>query len=300
MATLSDFYHGARPKTLSAAVAPVAIGAALAYAVSRSSEFENSRNFNLGVTLMCLVVAVALQVGVNYANDYSDGKKGTDDNRVGPMRLVGSGRASERSVLIAMSVSFFIAGIAGIYVASQSSWWLILVGAACIALAWFYTGGKHPYGYIGLGELAVFVCFGQVATVGTFYANTHIFTYEAMIAGCIPGLYSVAILLANNIRDIQTDRQSGKKTFATRVGERNACHIFAGAFILIACAILGLGFSFPLVFLVLLVMAFDFHLVRKMYAARMPPQFISILVETSRANLASAMLIAALLFLGAA
>lgn len=292
MATAKDFYLGARPKTLSAAIAPVSIGAALAY-------YENSDDFDFGVSFACLIVAIALQIGVNYANDYSDGKKGTDDNRVGPMRLVGSGRASAKSVFVAMCVSFFIAGLAGVYVASQSSWWLILVGLICIALAWFYTGGKHPYGYYGLGEIVVFVCFGLVATVGTFYANTGVITFNSIISGCIPGFYSVAILLANNIRDIETDRESGKRTLASRIGDRYSRNLFAFVFVMIAISIILLSVSIGYVWFALSVLVIGVILVKKMYGAKKPPEYISILVGTSQANLISGLLISAMILLSA-
>lgn len=305
MATVKDFYLGARPKTLGAAIAPVLIGGSLgareifnrfscsnnplANCISRSEYF--STNFSYSVLIACFVVALALQVGVNYANDYSDGKKGTDDNRVGPMRLVGSGTASARSVLNATLISFLVSGVAGIYIASQSSWWLILVGAVCICLAWFYTGGKYAYGYYGFGELSAFITFGLVATVGTFFAITNSITIVSVIAGCVPGFYSVAILLANNIRDIPSDQESGKRTIATRIGSKNARHLFALSFVLVGLSIVLVSISIPAFLVGMVVLAYAVFLARKMYDATRPPEFISILVGTSKSNLITGVLI---------
>jgi 1,4-dihydroxy-2-naphthoate octaprenyltransferase len=303
MATLKDFYLGARPKTLSAALVPVAIGGALAYMAEDArpkyypaavgyGPSENPELYDRGITLACLIVAIALQIGVNYANDYSDGIKGTDDNRAGPMRLVGSGVANPTSVLKAMIFSFVIAGIAGIYVASQSSWWLIAVGAVCIALAWFYTGGKHPYGYYGYGEIVVFICFGLVATVGTYYANTLEITYEAVVGSFIPGFFSVAILLANNIRDIPTDKMSHKKTLATRIGRKRAEILFNACVAMIALSIIALGVSIPLVLVGLIPLVIMIPVMRTLRIATRPPEYISVLVRTSKANLLVGMTVA--------
>lgn len=277
MATLTQYVQGARPKTLSAALTPVALGSALAF-------IQPGENFSVSVSIACLIVALSLQVGVNYANDYSDGIKGTDDNRVGPMRLVGSGVASPRDVLVAMCLSFFVAAIAGLYVASRSSWWLVVLGAACISLAWFYTGGKYAYGYYGFGELVVFICFGLVATVGTYFANTQSISWQAVVASFIPGLFSVGVLLANNIRDIATDRVSGKKTLATRIGERNARNIFLGCCSGVVLAILLLGISMPMVLLALIPCLMCIPLARALTHATVPPHYIAVLVGTSRAN----------------
>lgn len=305
MATAKDFFQGARPKTLSAAISPVIIGGSFAvYEIYvNDSKGQSSTLFSgidITIFIACLVVSLALQVGVNYANDYSDGLKGTDDNRAGPVRLVGQKIASPKSVFRAMVVFFILACVSGIYIASQSNWWLIAVGAVCIALAWFYTGGKYPYGYYGFGEIVVFICFGLVATVGTFFALTNEITTAALISGCIPGLYSVAILLANNIRDIETDKKSGKKTLASRVGIKNARVMFSIA--IMGVVISGVILSFQINYLVLFVMysiITGIFLVKLLYKAILPPQYIPVLVATSQYNIIGAVLISVLVLVGA-
>ena len=313
MSTLKNFYLGARPKTLYAAVSPVLVGGALSanwifnsfecvggpYVDCRTRAEYFCSNFNPLVLAACFVVSIALQIGVNYANDYSDGIKGTDKDRVGPMRLVGSGSASPKSVLTAMLISFAVAGFAGIYVASQSSWWLVLVGVACIALAWFYTGSKYPYGYYGFGELVVFITFGLVATVGTFYALSGEIIYESIIIGCIPGAYSVAILLANNIRDVGSDRIAGKKTLAARIGEKRAKPLFASSIMLVIFCILGLIASINYIWIALAPSAIGIFLVRKMHQAKSPKEYISILVWTSKLNIVVSVVIAVAIFANA-
>jgi 1,4-dihydroxy-2-naphthoate octaprenyltransferase len=167
-----------------------------------------------------LIVSVSLQVGVNYANDYSDGVRGTDDVRVGPTRLVASGLASPSAVKRAALLSFAVAGVAGLAVALSTSLVLLLVGAAAIAAGWFYTGGPKPYGYLGLGELFVFVFFGLVATAGTTFAAIESVTALALVMGSAVGAFACALLVVNNLRDIPTDREVGKKTLAVRLGDR--------------------------------------------------------------------------------
>jgi 1,4-dihydroxy-2-naphthoate octaprenyltransferase len=206
----SAWLAGARPRTLPAAIAPVLVGTGAAAATGEA---------NLARALLALVVALALQVGVNYANDYSDGIRGTDDARVGPMRLVGSGTASPTAVLRAAWLSFGIAAIAGlILVVLTEQWWLLALGAAAIAAAWYYTGGSRPYGYSGLGELSVFVFFGLVATAGTAYVQAERITPSAVVGAVAIGALACAILLANNLRDIPTDAEAGKRTLAVRLG----------------------------------------------------------------------------------
>lgn len=310
MATIKDFYLGARPKTLSAAISPVLIGGALAFAAHKDylaplcdgdywpgscSDIYNRPSFNYIVLLACLVVAISLQIGVNYANDYSDGKKGTDDVRVGPMRLVGSGTASAKSVFIAMCISFFIASVAGLFVASQSSWWLILIGAICISLAYLYTGTKFAYGYFGFGELVVFICFGLVATYGTYFSTTESIIGNSdtfvLVASFIPGMFSVAILLANNIRDIETDRASNKKTLPARVGHKNAITLFKIAILLIFIAIATVGFKYHWALIALIVSPFLGMLNIKLADAKTPPDFVGVLVKTSKLNLLTSVLV---------
>jgi 1,4-dihydroxy-2-naphthoate octaprenyltransferase len=224
MATISEWVEGARPRTLGAAIAPVAAGTGIAMADAA---------FHGGRAALALVVALALQIGVNYANDYSDGVRGTDDVRVGPVRLVGQGLAAPRQVRTASLLSLVIAGIAGfVLVWSIEQWWLLAVGAACIAAAWFYTGGPRPYGYAGLGEIFVLVFFGIVPVVGTAYVQTLTITPTTVIAGIAVGLLSCAILLANNLRDIPTDSHVGKRTLAVRIGAQASRRLFVAALLI--------------------------------------------------------------------
>ncbi len=219
-ATLGTWIAGARPQTLPLAVAAVALGygaASLAFGPTLWDHWLRG--------LGCLVVAVALQIGVNYANDYSDGVRGTDANRVGPQRLVGSGRARPRAVLTAAIVFFAIAAVAGALVVWKSGqWWLLAVGVVCIAAAWFYTGGKRPYGYSALGEVAVFLFFGIVPVAGTVFvltsspAKVGTVNVEGWLAGVAAGAFACAVLLVNNIRDRERDRASGKRTLSVLIG----------------------------------------------------------------------------------
>jgi 1,4-dihydroxy-2-naphthoate octaprenyltransferase len=207
---------GARPRTLPAACSPVIAGTGLAV-------FEHGASWLAAI--LALVVSVALQVGVNYANDYSDGIRGTDAVRVGPLRLVGSGLASPPLVKRAAFVSFGIAGLAGLgLVIMTQQWWLLAVGVACVLAAWYYTGGKRPYGYMGLGELFVFVFFGLVAVCGTAYVQVGRISLATLLTGVWVGALACAILVANNLRDIRGDAQVGKRTLATRLGMRGPGH----------------------------------------------------------------------------
>lgn len=239
MATLSEWSAGARPRTLPMAVCPVLIGAAAAFA----SPAELPLALLLGITALALVVSLALQVGVNYANDYSDGVRGTDDVRVGPMRLTASGAARPGQVKAAAFLSFGIAGIAGlVIVLVTAQWWMLAVGAVCVLAAWWYTGGSKPYGYLGLGEVMVFIFFGLVATLGTTYAVLAAaeaqdgFPWVAASIGAVShGLIASALLMANNVRDIPTDRESGKMTLAVRLGDTKARWAYV---VMVAAAVL--------------------------------------------------------------
>ncbi len=212
MAAVGQWIAGARPRTLPTAVSQVAVGAGLAAWVGT---FDPVRS------LLALVVSLALQVGVNYANDYSDGIKGTDEVRVGPVRLVGQGLAAPAAVRRAALLSFAVAAVAGVAVVALSGqWWLLLLGAASIAAAWLYTGGPRPYGYLGLGELFVFVFFGWVPVLGTMYVQALFVNAAAWWAGTGVGLLACAVLVTNNLRDIPTDRVVGKRTLAVRLGDR--------------------------------------------------------------------------------
>ena len=210
MATFAQWVEGARPRTLPNAVAPVIAGTGAAAWLHGASWWK---------ALLALAVAVAMIVGVNYANDYSDGIRGTDDVRAGPLRLVGSKVATPRSVLTAAMVSLGVAAVAGLALAWVSAPWLIAVGAVCIAGAWLYTGGRKPYGYLGLGEVAVFVFFGLVAVLGTQYTQALRIDWVGAAVAVAMGAMSSAVLVANNLRDIPTDKESGKITLAVRLGD---------------------------------------------------------------------------------
>ncbi|NUS49502.1 MAG: 1,4-dihydroxy-2-naphthoate polyprenyltransferase [Nocardioidaceae bacterium] len=213
MATPAQWLEGARPRTLPAAVSPVLAGTAVAVYEDGAVWWK---------ALLALVVALALQVGVNYANDYSDGVRGTDADRVGPLRLVGSGVAAPGAVKAAAFASFGVAMVAGLVLCATTSWWLVLVGALAVVAAWFYTGGRAPYGYHGLGEVMVFVFFGLVAVVGTTYVQTGTLPAASWLAAVGVGALACAILVANNLRDIPTDREVGKRTLAVRLGDRRS------------------------------------------------------------------------------
>jgi 1,4-dihydroxy-2-naphthoate octaprenyltransferase len=230
MATPEQWLAGARPRTLPAAVAPVLAGTGVAAYLDGSVWWK---------ALLALLVALALQVGVNYANDYSDGVRGTDADRVGPMRLVGSGAAPAAEVRRAAFVCFAVACVAGLVLAVTTSWWLVAIGLACIAAAWFYTGGSRPYGYHALGEVMVFVFFGLVAVVGTTYVQTGSLPLPAWYAGAGVGALACAILVVNNLRDAPTDRGTGKRTLAVVLGDEQTRYFFVFLVALAAIALLG-------------------------------------------------------------
>ena len=236
MATPAQWLAGARPRTLPAAIAPVLVGTGVAAALD---------GFRLVPALLALVVALALQVAVNFANDYSDGTRGTDADRVGPMRLVGSGAATPRQVLLAAAVSFGVAAVAGLALAALSSWWLVAVGAACIAAAWTYTGGPLPYGYRALGEVFVFVFFGLVAVVGTTFVQTRAIEGLAVVAAVPMGLLIVAILVVNNLRDIDGDAAVGKRTLAVVMGARATRVGYVALLVAAFAVIIVLGIARP-------------------------------------------------------
>ncbi|NHC23923.1 1,4-dihydroxy-2-naphthoate polyprenyltransferase [Nocardioides sp. IC4_145] len=232
MASASDWVAGARPRTLPAAVSPVLAGTGVAAYVD-AWVWEKA--------LLALVVSLALQVAVNYANDYSDGVRGTDDVRVGPMRLVGSGAASPSAVKRAAFLAFGVAGVAGIVLAATTAWWLVAVGLVCVLAAWGYTGTSRPYGYLGLGEVMVFVFFGLVAVVGTTYVQTETWEPAALLAAVGIGALACAILVANNLRDIPTDTVAGKRTLAVRIGDRGTRLLYAALVAVAALAVVGVA-----------------------------------------------------------
>jgi 1,4-dihydroxy-2-naphthoate polyprenyltransferase len=222
-ATAGQWVAGARVRTLPNSVAPVIVGAGAAGAIGA---------FSWWASLLALVVSMALQVGVNYANDYSDGIRGTDDSRVGPLRLVASGVASAPAVKVAAFLCFGIAGVAGlVLVALTGRWWLISVGVVSVAAAWFYTGGPKPYGYAGWGEVAVFAFFGPVAVLGTLYVQAGEVTWPGLAGAVALGSISAGVLVANNLRDLPTDETAGKITMAVRLGDRRTRVLY---FVLVA------------------------------------------------------------------
>ena len=219
---------GSRPRTLPAAVVPVAVGAACAVVVDEPQWWR---------AILALVVSLALQVGVNYANDYSDGIRGTDNDRVGPLRLVGSGVASAASVKRAAFLCFGVAAVAGLVLALVTSMWLLLVGAAAIVAAWTYTGGPRPYGYAGFGEVFVFLFFGVVATMGTEFVVAESFSVTGVMASVAVGAFACALLVINNLRDIPGDTKSGKRTLAVKLGDLSTRKFFAA---LVVCAFVAI------------------------------------------------------------
>jgi 1,4-dihydroxy-2-naphthoate polyprenyltransferase len=230
----SDWLAGARPRTLPAAVSPVLAGTAVAVYDDAAVWWKAA---------LALVVALALQVGVNYANDYSDGIRGTDADRVGPMRLVGSGTASPGAVKRAAFAAFGVAAAAGLVLAATTAWWLVAVGAVCVVAAWFYTGGSKPYGYLGLGEVMVFCFFGLVAVTGTAYVQTETWRLPAGYAAVGIGALACAILVANNLRDIPTDRVAGKRTLAVRLGDDRTRGLYVLLLALATVALVGVALT---------------------------------------------------------
>ncbi|GLP77654.1 1,4-dihydroxy-2-naphthoate octaprenyltransferase [Mycobacterium antarcticum] len=228
--------EGARPRTLPNAIAPVIAGTGAAAWLGDAVWWK---------AVLALIVSLALIVGVNYANDYSDGVRGTDDVRAGPLRLVGSKLASPRAVATAAVLSLAVGAAAGLALALVSQPWLIAVGAACIAGAWLYTGGSKPYGYIGLGEVAVFVFFGLVAVLGTQYTQALRVDWVGAVLAVAMGALSSAVLVANNLRDIPTDRESGKITLAVRLGDGRTRLLYQGLLALAFVLTLVLMFATP-------------------------------------------------------
>jgi 1,4-dihydroxy-2-naphthoate polyprenyltransferase len=225
---------GARPRTLPAAISPVLAGTGIAAYDDDAVWWK---------ALLALVVALALQVGVNYANDYSDGIRGTDADRVGPMRLVGSGTASPGAVKRAAFLAFGVAAVAGLVLAATTAWWLVAVGLLCVLAAWFYTGGSRPYGYLGLGEVMVFVFFGLVAVIGTAYVQTETWQWSALSAAVGIGAIACAILVANNLRDIPTDRVARKNTLAVRLGDARTRIFYVLLVVVALIALLGVALA---------------------------------------------------------
>jgi 1,4-dihydroxy-2-naphthoate octaprenyltransferase len=277
VATAGQWIQGARLRTLPMAVAPVLIGSAAAY---------DLHGFKPANAILAAVVALLLQVGVNYANDYSDGIRGTDDVRVGPLRLVGSGAASPRQVKLAAFAAFGVAMLAGLgLVLLSQAWWLLLIGAGCVLAAWGYTGGKNPYGYLGLGDVFVFVFFGLVATLGTTYTQAGTVSLPSVIGAIGTGLIADALLMANNVRDIPTDSLVGKRTLAVRLGDRNARRSYVVMLAVALLLVLVLAPAKPAILLVLLLLPICVMPARRMLSGTQRQELIPVLKQTGLINL---------------
>jgi len=275
---MSIWWQGARPRTLPAAVAPVLVGTGAAAAESGA---------DLARALLAMGVALALQVGVNYANDYSDGVRGTDAGRIGPARLVASGAATASQVRTAALASFGLAALLGLMlVGLTGQWWLLAVGGLAVLAAWFYTGGRSPYGYRGLGEVSVFVFFGLVATLGTTYVQLLRVTTVSVLGAVAIGSLATAILVVNNLRDIPTDTRSGKRTLAVHLGDRWTRRLFLALLALayaLAAAIAVAGY--PRALLAWLSLPWAVRAARPVEAGAVGPGLIPPLVDTGRAQL---------------
>ena len=272
-----DWLAGTRPRTLPAAVVPVFIGSGVAFGYGKFSAWR---------AVLALVVALALQIGVNFANDYSDGIRGSDERRVGPTRLVAAGLARPRQVLAAAFACFGVACVAGLVLAIFTSWWLILVGAAAVAAAWFYTGGSHPYGYQGLGEVAVFAFFGLAAVAGTAYVQVVGLNWLELLAAIPAGLLSCALLMINNLRDIGSDAEVGKRTLAVRLGDRRSRIVYIASLLLPFVAALALTPARPLAALTLVALPLTWGPIQIVRSGAVGPALIKALGQTGRLQLA--------------
>jgi 1,4-dihydroxy-2-naphthoate octaprenyltransferase len=276
---MNKWILGARPRTLPAAIAPVVVATALVGA-----------DFNWFRAALALKVAVWLQIGVNFANDYSDGVKGTDADRVGPTRLVASGMATASAVKVAAIVSFAIASIAGAWLALLTTPWLILIGVVSIAAAWGYTGGKNPYGYKGLGDLSVFLFFGVVATMGTYYAQTEQITLLSFIVSIPMGALSCAILAINNLRDRPKDALVGKLTVAVRIGDRNARLMYVALLALAHLA--AIATLIPTALLTVLALPMSISISRQVLSGISGKELIPVLGRTGKLQMVFSTLLA--------
>ncbi|MEU8174191.1 1,4-dihydroxy-2-naphthoate polyprenyltransferase [Microbispora hainanensis] len=277
MATPAQWLAGARPRTLPAAVVPVAVGTGAAVAEDGAIWWR---------ALLALFVALALQIGVNYANDYSDGIKGTDKDRVGPLRLVGSGVAAPKQVLAAALGCFLAAAVAGlVLVVVTQAWWLLLVGLASILAAWFYTGGSRPYGYRALGEISVFVFFGIVAVAGTTYVQVERLTWLSLAAAVPVGLLACALLMVNNLRDIVTDGPSGKRTLAVVLGDSRTRLAYSATLVLPFVFALALVPVRPFAALTVLALPLVVTPIKTVRSGATGPALIATLQQTGRLQL---------------
>jgi 1,4-dihydroxy-2-naphthoate octaprenyltransferase len=271
-----DWLAGTRPRTLPAAVVPVFIGTGVAFGYGKFSPWR---------AVLALVVALALQIGVNYANDYSDGIRGSDERRVGPTRLVAAGLARPKQVLAAAFACFGVACVAGLVLAIFTSWWLILVGAAAVAAGWFYTGGSHPYGYRGFGEIAVFAFFGVAAVAGTAYVQLVRFTWLELIAAIPAGLLSCALLMINNLRDIDSDAEVGKRTLAVMLGDARSRTVYVASLLVPFAVALAMTPIRPLAALTVIALPLAFGPIKAVRSGASGRALITALGQTGRLQL---------------
>ncbi|MBB4686577.1 1,4-dihydroxy-2-naphthoate polyprenyltransferase [Amycolatopsis jiangsuensis] len=289
MATVSEWIEGARPRTLPNAIAPVVAGVGAAVALDAFSWWRS---------VLALLVSLSLIIGVNFANDYSDGIRGTDENRVGPLRLVGSGTAAPKAVLAAALACLGLAGVLGLLlVAFSGYWWLLAMGALCILGAWFYTGGSKPYGYHGLGELAVFIFFGLAGVLGTVYVQAGRVSWAGVGFAVAVGCFSMAVLTANNLRDIPTDLETGKHTLATRIGDRGTRRVYVTLVSVPYVLTVVLGIWHPLLLIALITAPMLLKSVRAVGGGQQGRALIPALRDTGLAMLAWAVLSAVTLAL---
>jgi 1,4-dihydroxy-2-naphthoate octaprenyltransferase len=277
VAAVRDWVAGARPRTLPAAIVPVVVGSGVAAGYGRFSGWR---------AVLALIVALALQVGVNYANDYSDGIRGTDERRVGPVRLVASKLAPPRQVLAAALGAFAVACVAGLVLAAVTTWWLLLLGAAAVAAAWFYTGGSHPYGYRAFGEISVFLFFGLAAVAGTAYVQMDRMPWLALAAAAPVGLLACALLVINNLRDIPTDTVTGKRTLAVVLGDHRTRLLYAACIVIPFCVALVMATAVPLSLLVVAAVPFALAPLRLVRRGASGPGLVTALGQTGRLQLA--------------
>ena len=280
---MNKWIVGARVKTLPAAIAPVLIGTSYA------------EEINWGNALLVLLVSLFLQIAVNFANDYSDGVRGTDTHRIGPVRLVASGLASASSVKAAALISCLIAAIAGLVLAINISPWLLAVGAAAIWAAWAYTGGKKPYGYFGFGELSVFIFFGLVATVGSYYIQTEQFNWQIFLLAMPVGTLSCAILAINNLRDLPQDKLVGKRTMAVRIGEKNTRVFFMLLLVTAQLTALTAASISRLALITLICAPITYRVAKQVLNGAVGSDLIEVLSKTAKLQLLMAILLAAAL-----
>ena len=288
MTSLNNWYQGTRPKTLGAAIAPVLVGSSLAH-------YENS--FDLTISLLALLVSVSIQIAVNFANDYSDGIKGTDNQRIGPVRLVGQNLASPQAVKNAAFLFFFIAAISGLIITILTKqWWFLLLGISAVIAAWTYTGGPKPYGYAGYGEIFVFIYFGLVAVLGTTYAQTLFFKPYFLIFAISIGLFAAAILVTNNLRDREKDLQNKKITLAVKLGDSKTRVLYAALLIIPFVLVCSMFFTnnsaiFTTVQIQLLALPVAWQALKPVLAKVEGKELIAVLTKTGQTELFWALLV---------